>query len=214
MQPHMVGRVSHSVIIKKYIVTTFLVLDYTWRETLLIIVLNKKEWHEGSDNKWFSLVLETVSVPLSMRHRHNQQWHNAPKSLQWLQHLLIHQSSRAYLHREEKEYKIMEQSCQNWGGEIGQKACNWGYNSLKVNGLSKISTGATPALRVLVLLTFKQNCFAHKKAPHRDDEHGEGEDYQEGERRQLHDPASWPVCLFEWRSPEPASVYPESRDVR
>ena len=84
---------------------------------------------------------------------------------------------------------------------------------LKVNGLSKISTGATPALRVLVLLTFKQNCFANKKAPHRDDEHREGEDYQEGERRQLHDPASWPICLFEWRSPEPAFVYPESRDV-
>ena len=49
-------------------------------------------------------------------------------------------------------------------------------------------TRATLALRVLVLLTFKQNCFTHKKAPHRDDEHREGEDYQEGDRRQFHDP--------------------------
>lgn len=29
----------------------------------------------------------------------------------------------------------------------------------------------------LGLLTFKQNCLAHKKAAHRDDKHGEGEDY-------------------------------------
>lgn len=123
---HMAGRVSHSV----YCYDLSISGPWLHMEGNHINYCTQQEgMTQGSDNKWFSLVLETVSVPLSTLHRHNQQWHSVLKLLQWLQHRLIHQSSQAYLHRKEKEYKIMEQSCKNWGCEIGQKACNWGYNS-------------------------------------------------------------------------------------
>ena len=208
---HMAGRVSHSVYCYD------LSISGPWLHTEgnpINYCTQQEEMTQGSDNKWFSLVLEMVSAPLSMLHRHNQQWHSVPKLLQWLQHRLIHQSSQAYLHRKEKEYKIMEQSCKNWGCEIGQKACNWGYNSCTFYGLSKISPPEQPWLSESLFFSPSNKIALLTKKPPTGMTSIEREKII---RRVIGDssmiPDSRPVCLFEWRSPEPASVYPESRDV-